>query len=380
MIGDSCRIEAGAHVRPYTVLGTDVIVKADAVLERAVCHDHVYVGPGTSLRACVIGRNTDLRAHVRIEEGTVVGDECFIGADAVVNPNVKVYPFKTVEAGAVVTSSIVWESRGARTLFGRHGVRGLGNVDINPEVVVRLAMAYGTALPKGSTITVSRDTSRIARALKRALIAGVNLAGVNVEDIELATVPLTRFQVHNSMSQGGVTVRLAPDDPDTVEIRFFDEDGRDIDPGAQRKIERLLYREDYRRAFGGEIGDIVFPPRALEFYSSALERVVDIETIHERVYKIVARLLLRRGVDRDAGPAHQARRRGARGQPVREHVVGHRRARWPATGSSCGSPISSAVSQSDLGFVIDPDGEIGTVVDDLGRVLAPSSCCSRSSP
>ncbi len=114
VIGDSCRVEAGATLRPYTVLGTDVIVKADAFLERAVCMDHVYVGPSTNLRGCVIGRNTDLRGHVRVEDGTVVGDECFIGANAVINPNVKVYPFKTVESGAIVTSSIVWESRGAR--------------------------------------------------------------------------------------------------------------------------------------------------------------------------------------------------------------------------------------------------------------------------
>ncbi|MET0275792.1 MAG: sugar phosphate nucleotidyltransferase, partial [Acidimicrobiia bacterium] len=161
VIGDACRVEAGAHIQGYTVLGTDVIVKADAVLERAVCHDHVYVGPGTNLRGCVIGRNTDLRAHVRVEDGTVVGDECFVGQDAVINPNVKVYPFKTVESGATVTSSIVWESRGARTLFGRRGVSGLANVDVNPELVVRLATAYGTALPKGSVVTISRDTSRV---------------------------------------------------------------------------------------------------------------------------------------------------------------------------------------------------------------------------
>ena len=55
VIGDSCRIEAGATLRPYTVLGTDVIVKADAFLERVVCMDHVYVGPSTNLRGCVIG-------------------------------------------------------------------------------------------------------------------------------------------------------------------------------------------------------------------------------------------------------------------------------------------------------------------------------------
>ncbi|MFI5054453.1 MAG: mannose-1-phosphate guanyltransferase, partial [Acidimicrobiia bacterium] len=367
---DSCRIEAGAHLRPYTVLGTDVIVKADAFLERAICHDHVYVGPGTNLRGCVIGRNTDLRAHVRVEEGTVVGDECFVGHDAVINPNVKVYPFKTVESGAIVTSSIVWESRGARTLFGRRGVRGLANVDINPEVAVRLAMAYGTALPKGSVITTSRDTSRLARALKRALIAGINLTGVNVEDIELATVPLTRFQVRNSSAQGGITVRLAPGDPDTVEIRFFDRDGRDIDPGVQRKVERLLYREDYRRAFGGDIGDIVFPPRSLEFYSAGLERVVDIDQVRTRAFKLV--------VDYSFGAASIVMpslltKLGAEVLAVNPFASTSSATSTAEVRDAQLARIAELVrvSGSDLGFVVDPDGELATFVDDLGHVLGP---------
>jgi mannose-1-phosphate guanylyltransferase/phosphomannomutase len=370
VIGDSCRIEAGVHIRPYTVLGTDVIVKADAFLERSVLHDHVYVGPQANLRGCVIGRNTDLRAHVRVDEGTVVGDECFVGQDAVINPNVKVYPFKTVESGAIVTSSIVWESRGARTLFGRRGVRGLANVDISPEVAVRLAMAYSTSIPKGATITASRDTSRIARALKRALIAGINLSGSNVEDIELATVPLTRFQVRNSRSQGGITVRLAPGDPDTVEIRFFDADGRDIDPAAQRKIERLLYREDYRRAFGGEVGDIVFPPRSLEFYTAALERIVDIEQVRHHAFKIVLdysygassivmpSLLTKLGAEVLAVNPYASTESATATAEIRDMQVAR---------------IADLVrvSGSDLGYVIDPEGELAVVVDDTGRILEP---------
>ena len=209
----------------------------------------------------------------------MIGDECFIGEHAIINPSVKIYPFKTVEAGALVTSSIVWESKGARTLFGRRGVRGLANVDITSEVAVRLAMAYGTALKKGSVVCTSRDTSRFARALKRAIIAGLNLSGVQREGPRArdgAAHPLPGAQQH---AQGGISVRLAPGDPDSVEIRFFDDDGADIDEGVQRKIERLLYREDFRRAFAGDIGDIVFPPRAIEFYTAALEASVDGERL-----------------------------------------------------------------------------------------------------
>ena len=39
-----------------------------------------------------------------------------------IGAGVKIYPFKTVETGAIVNSSIVWESKGARSLFGRAGV------------------------------------------------------------------------------------------------------------------------------------------------------------------------------------------------------------------------------------------------------------------
>ena len=120
-----------------------------------------------------------------------------MGAHAVIKSGVKVYPFKTVEAGAIVNTSIVWESRGPRTLFGRSGVTGLANVDISPELAMRLSMAWASTLEKGSTITTSRDTRRAARVLKRAIMVGCNAAGVNVDDLEVATVPVTRFQVRS---------------------------------------------------------------------------------------------------------------------------------------------------------------------------------------
>jgi mannose-1-phosphate guanylyltransferase/phosphomannomutase len=370
VIGDNCRVEAGADIREYTVLGTDVVVKHDAFLERAIAHDHVYVGPNARLRGCVVGRSTDLRGHARAEEGVVLGDECFVGEHAVINPGVKVYPFKTVESGAIINSSIVWESRGARTLFGRRGVRGLANVDITPEVAVRLAMAYGTSLKKGSTVTTSRDTSRVARALKRAIIGGLNLAAVGVDDIELATVPLTRFQVRNGHAQGGITVRLAPGDPNTVEIRFFDANGRDIDEGAQRKIERLLYREDYRRAFAGDIGDIVFPPRAIEFYSAAIERLVDAASVRAHGFKVVLDYSF--GASSLVLPTVLAK--------VGADVLAVNPFASTAAATAALEDQRSRVgriidlvrgSGSHLGLVLDPDGETATIIDDEGHVLSP---------
>ena len=367
IIGDNCRVSAGAHLAAYSVLGANVRVGREAYLERCVVHDHVYLGDAVRLRGCILGRSSDLRRGSRCEEGVVLGDECFVGEHAVVNPGVKIYPFKTVETGAVINSSIVWESRGARTLFGRLGVAGLANVDVTPELAARVAMAYASTLKKGATVTTSRDASRAARAVKRAVMVGLNAAGVNVDDLELATVPVSRFQVRTARSQGGVTVRLVPGDAQSVVIRFMDANGLDIDEATQRKIERLYYREDYRRVLAAEIGDIGFPPRALEYYTAALVESVDLEAIRGARFKVVLdysygatsfvmpNVLSKLGADVLAVNPY-ASTSGALSFDLKRH-------------SESVAQLVKA-SGAHVGAVLDPDGERLVLIDDAGRILS----------
>ena len=116
------------------MLGSNVRVRNDAFLERTVVNDNAYLGDSVRLRGTVVGRSCDLRNGVRTEEGVVIGDECFVGDEAQLGPGVKVYPFKTIEAGAVVNESIVWESRGARSLFGAEGRGRPGQRRHHPRV------------------------------------------------------------------------------------------------------------------------------------------------------------------------------------------------------------------------------------------------------
>ncbi|MGH8980437.1 MAG: sugar phosphate nucleotidyltransferase [Acidimicrobiales bacterium] len=287
VIGDHCSIGTGVVLGEYSTLGSNVRVAEGAEVRRSVVQDNAYFGPGVRVAGSVIGRSCDLRRGASCEPGSVLGEGCLIGGQAQVRAGVKIYPFKTVETGAVVNSSIVWESRGARSLFGSDGVRGIANVDISPELVVRLSMAWASTLDKGMTVTASRDTSRAARVLKRAVMIGCNAAGVNVEDLEVATVPVTRHHIRASGNQGGATVRLAQDDPQSVIIRFFDEEGRDLAEAGQRKVERLYHREDFRRVLAGEIGDIDFPARAVEQYTSDLTATVDLSAARDADMKLV---------------------------------------------------------------------------------------------
>jgi mannose-1-phosphate guanylyltransferase/phosphomannomutase len=287
-IGDYAKIEAGAHLREYTVIGANVVVKEGAFLHRAVVHNNVYVGQGVTLRGCVVGKNTDVMRLARIEEGAVVGDECVIEPEAYLSAGVKVYPFKTIEAGAVVNNSVIWESRGQRTLFGQRGVSGLINVEVTPELCVRLASAYATTLKKGSTVTTSRDASRAARTLKRAVQGALNAAAINVVDLEAQPLPVARFETARGNFSGGIALRTTPGDPQSVDIIFLDERGAELSQAAQRKLERVFSRQEFRRAFPGEIAELSYPPRVVDMYTQELLRCVDLSGVKDAGLKVVA--------------------------------------------------------------------------------------------
>jgi mannose-1-phosphate guanylyltransferase / phosphomannomutase len=287
-VGDYAKIEAGAQLREFTVIGSNVVVKEGAFIHRAVVHNNVYIGQGVNLRGCVIGKNTDVMRQARIEEGAIVGDECVIEPEAYLSAKVKVYPFKTIEAGAVVNNSVIWESRGQRTLFGPRGVSGLINVEVTPELAVRLASAYATTLRKGSTVTTSRDASRAARTLKRAVQGALNASAINVVDLEAQALPVVRFETARDHYSGGVAIRTTPGDPQSVDIIFLDERGAELSQADQRKLERVFSRQEFRRAFPGEIAELSYSHRVVESYTHELLRCVDMSGIREANLKVVA--------------------------------------------------------------------------------------------
>jgi mannose-1-phosphate guanylyltransferase / phosphomannomutase len=285
-IGDYAKVEANTEIREHSVIGSNVVVKSGAFLHRAVVHDNVYIGPQANLRGCVIGKNTDVMRAARIEDGAVIGDECLVGEESIVQGNVRVYPFKTVEAGAFVNTSVIWESRGQAHLFGARGVSGILNVEITPELAVRLAGAYATTLKKGSSVTTARDHSRGARALKRAMISALQTSAIDVRDLENVPLPVARQQTARG-SAGGIMIRTTPGVQDNVDIMFFDERGADLSQAAQRKLDRIFARQEYRRAFPGEIGDLTFPASVYDSYTGSLLRSVDTTGVAEAGLKVV---------------------------------------------------------------------------------------------
>ncbi len=371
VIGNHVKVEPGTKLREYSVIGNNVVIKRDNFIHRSVVMDNSYIGPACHIRGTVIGRNCDIKSGVRIDEGAVIGEDCLIGENAIINQGVLIFPFKTVDARATVNTSIIWESRGMRSLFGKRGVAGLINVDITPEMAVRLGMAYGSFLPVNSQVVTSRDGTRSARILKRAIMAGLNASGVHIRDLEVSAVPVNRFTIDSHSDQGGIDVRTSDRDPQWIQISFFDEEGRDLDASARRSIERIYSRNEFRRAFLDELGEIYYPARAREAYVQALTDALDLDSIQERSFKvvfdygygaaslIVPGLLGKLGCEVLSLNAYTDEKRLITQRPPRQESL-----------KRLGEVVKSF--KADIGLLFDNGAERLAVVDDVGRTLAGS--------
>ena len=372
VIGQHAKIEAGAIINEYSIIGNNVFISNDAHTHRSIIWDNSYIGFNARLHGAIVGRNCDIKQGTRLEQGVIIGDECVIGEKAVVNHDVQVYPFKTVDGGAVVNSSIIWESRGMRALFGKRGVSGLVNIDITPELAVRLAMAHGTTLGRDAHVVTSRDASLASRMIMRSIISGLSATGVDVEDLHVIPAPVNRFSMRTGHREGGVHVRISPFDAQSVEISFFDSKGVDIDEGLQKKIERYYYREDFRRAFYNEIGHILFPTRATEFYVNGLSKVIDKKSISKAKFKVV--------VDHAYGSSslilpYLMGKLGCDIISLNAHTDESRAAVSKEDFDSFLPQLSRTVEifRADFGILIDAASEKVFLVDDKARIVSPNS-------
>jgi len=369
VIGQNAKIEGGAELDEYSVIGNNVVMKSKAHTHRSIIWDNSYLGPHSHVHGAVVGKNCDIKSGVRVEQGVVIGDDSVVGENAVINHDVKIYPFKRVDEGAVVNSNLIWESRGMRSLFGAKGVSGLINIDITADLAMKLAMAYGTTLKKDSYVVVSQDAGKASRMIKRAMIAGLNSTGINTSDLRVTSASVNRFLIQTGQEVGGIHIRTSPYDQQSMEIHFFDSNGLDIKEGSQRDIEKYFYRQDYRRVFYNQIGETEFPQRSIEAYRDAILKAVDIEKIQQRRFKVVVDYAF--GCTALTMP-HLLEKLNCDVVGLNAYTSESKTTLSPEQLGAAMQQLSRIVDtfKADFGIMIDSGGEKVTIVDDRGRVIS----------
>ena len=187
------KVRAGAWVNGPAVVGGYTTIDSGVKISNSITWDHTYIGLNSRLRGSVVCRSVTIKNGCLLEEGSVIGSDVVIGAGSTVNPNVRIWPNKEVEPGAVVHESIIWAGSWKRGLFSSYGLNGLINVEFTPEFASRLGAAVGALAPKGTEIGISRDYTRSARMISRALMSGMISSGTSVMDLSVLPAPVSRY-------------------------------------------------------------------------------------------------------------------------------------------------------------------------------------------
>ena len=275
-IGDNCTIEEGVEIGSYTVLGNNNSIRAGASLKHTVAWDGSFIDIGVELRGATICNHNRIMAGTAMFEGVVTGDNNYYGKRVIVKPRVKIWPDKMVEDYTILTESLIWGGDRRKSLFSTHGVAGRVNMEVSPEMVVRLAVAHGSTILRGSHVVVSSDCHRPSEVIKKAFTPGLQAAGINVYDVGVATTPITRYAVKSLNAKAGIHIRmLPPHDSGRVIIEFLDEKGINISKDFERKIENTYIQEDFRRADIRNLGEVKYMPQMAEAYREGLLRNID---------------------------------------------------------------------------------------------------------
>jgi len=287
LLGDYCVIGQNAVVSPYSVIGDRTVVEEGASIKRAILWENVAVGRNAALRGCIVGRQVRIGVKAAIYESAVIGDGTIVEDSAVIKPDVKAWPYKVIETGTVLSTSLVWGSRTTKSLFGKWGVPGVANMDMSPEFTVRLGSAYGSSLPKDGMVSVSCDGSPITRMLVQTFAAGLRSTGVSTVYLGDLTTPMHRFALTVIKVKGGIHVKRDALDHEKIWLHFMDDKGVDISPNTARKVENMFWREDFRRVKGSMVGKEQELPLISDSYIRWLANEVDLGAIKNKHFRIV---------------------------------------------------------------------------------------------
>ena len=72
LIGKGSRIEAGAQIGPYTVVGDRATILSRAVLKNCILFDNVIVGKNVHLSDCILGANGHVKENISVYEAAVL--------------------------------------------------------------------------------------------------------------------------------------------------------------------------------------------------------------------------------------------------------------------------------------------------------------------
>jgi phosphoglucosamine mutase len=247
-------------------------------------------------------------------------------------------------------------------LFGTDGIRGVANLDLTPELALRLGRAAGHVLGgSGHSVVIGRDTRRSGRMLESALAAGLCSVGMEVRLVGHVPTPGLAYLAKTHQFVAGAVISASHNPAPDNGIKFFDHRAQKLPDSVEDRIEALMTGDDtLPRPTEGGIG-LVGDSRALvkdyeAFLVSKAPRLsgmrIALDCANGATYRVAP------SVFAQAGAEVLSYFDKPDGQNIND---------------GCGATAPEALqrlvvdSKADAGFAFDGDGDRVIVIDERGR-------------
>jgi phosphoglucosamine mutase len=247
-------------------------------------------------------------------------------------------------------------------LFGTDGIRGIANLDLTPELALRLGRAAGHVLGgPGHSVVIGRDTRRSGRMLESALAAGLCSVGMEVRLVGHIPTPGLAYLAKTDEFVAGAVISASHNPAPDNGIKFFDHRAQKLPDRVEDRIEALMTGDDtLPRPTEGGIG-LVGDSRGLvkeyeAFLVSKAPRLdglrIALDCANGATYRVAP------AVFNQAGAEVLSYFNKPDGQNIND---------------GCGATAPEALQRlvvdhkADAGFAFDGDGDRVIVVDERGR-------------
>ncbi len=175
----------------------------------------------------------------------------------------------------------------SRKLFGTNGIRGLVNIELTPEMAIKVGACIGTFFGKDKKVLLGYDARTSGPMFAQAVTSGLMSAGVNVYFAGLASTPALQFGTKNHKMDGGVIISASHNPPEYNGIKVIWSDGIETSHEQETEIENIYFDNKIIYAPWDQLGEKREIPGINDEYKEAIKIHIDAQKIATKHFHVV---------------------------------------------------------------------------------------------
>jgi phosphomannomutase/phosphoglucomutase len=253
-----------------------------------------------------------------------------------------------------------------RKLFGTNGIRGLVNIELTPEMAIKVGCAIGTFFGR-KNLLIGYDARTSGPMLAKAAISGLTATGCHVFFAGMAPTPSLQYAVKNHEMDGGVIITASHNPPEYNGIKVIWSDGIETSHEQEVEIENIYFDNKIVFAEWDKLGTFQELPGINDEYVQAIKNHVDPKKIAEKHFHVVVDSA--NSVGGLTAPS-LLRELGCKVTTINANIDGTFPGRLPEPRPESLTDLSSTVKAigADLGVAFDGDADRSIFVDENGVI------------